>query len=153
MSSSCAGRYLMQHYHKRSREECFDADGWFHTGDLVRVDDDGFFYFLGRRGSMIKTAGANVSPAEVERAIVTVIGTGGARRGPPGFRARTDRRGGRRHPRRRKPSMSRRCETKLKAELSSFKIPRHILGVRAGDIPLMSSGKVDLRRLTELFDA
>ena len=64
-----AGRYLMQRYHKRSREECFDADGWFHTGDLVRVDDDGFFYFLGRRGSMIKTAGANVSPAEVERAI------------------------------------------------------------------------------------
>ncbi len=64
----------MQHYHKRSREECFDADGWFHTGDLVRVDDDGFFYFLGRRGSMIKTAGANVSPVEVERAIFAVSG-------------------------------------------------------------------------------
>ena len=41
----------------------------------------------------------------------------------------------------------------LKAELSSFKIPRLIVRVRAGDIPLMSSGKVDLRRLTELFDA
>ena len=39
----------------------------FRTGDLVRVDDDGFVYFLGRLGSMIKTAGANVSPGEVER--------------------------------------------------------------------------------------
>ena len=55
------GPYLMQRYYKRSREECFDADGWFHTGDLVRTDADGFHYFIGRRGSMIKTAGANVS--------------------------------------------------------------------------------------------
>ena len=59
----------MQRYYGRSREECFDADGWFHTGDLVRTDSDGLFYFLGRRGSMIKTAGANVSPAEVEKAL------------------------------------------------------------------------------------
>src|SRR5262249_44563145 len=63
------GPYVMQRYYKRSREECFDADGWFHTGDLVRTDADGFYYFLGRRGSMIKSAGANVSPAEVEMAI------------------------------------------------------------------------------------
>src|SRR5947209_9698524 len=32
------GPYVMQGYYKRSREECFDADGWFHTGDLVRAD-------------------------------------------------------------------------------------------------------------------
>ena len=68
------GPYVMQRYYKRSREECFDADGWFHTGDLVRTDADGFYYFIGRRGSMIKTAGANVSPAEVEKAIARVSG-------------------------------------------------------------------------------
>ena len=70
------GPFLMQRYYKRSREECFDTDGWFHTGDLVRTDDDGFVYFIGRRGAMIKTAGANVAPAEVEKAIAKV--TGGA---------------------------------------------------------------------------
>ena len=68
------GPYVMQRYYKRSREECFDADGWFHTGDLVRTDADGFVYFIGRRGAMIKTAGANVAPAEVERAIAKVTG-------------------------------------------------------------------------------
>ena len=70
------GPCLMQRYYKRSREECFDADGWFHTGDLVATDRDGFVYYIRRRGSMIKTAGANVSPAEVEQAIAKV--TGGA---------------------------------------------------------------------------
>ena len=68
------GPFLMQRYYKRSREECFDADGWFHTGDLVRTDVDGFVYFIGRRGAMIKTAGANVAPAEVEKAIAKVTG-------------------------------------------------------------------------------
>ena len=70
------GPCLMQGYYKRSREECFDADGWLHTGDLAATDNDGFVYYIGRRGSMIKTAGANVSPAEVEQAIAKV--TGGA---------------------------------------------------------------------------
>ena len=71
---SIRGPYVMQHYHKRSREECFDADGWFHTGDLVRTDADGFHYYIGRRGSMIKSAGANVAPAEVEKAIAKASG-------------------------------------------------------------------------------
>ncbi len=70
------GPCLMQRYYRRSREECFDADGWLHTGDLAATDSDGFVYYLGRRGSMIKTAGANVSPGEVEQAIAKV--TGGA---------------------------------------------------------------------------
>ena len=68
------GPCLMQRYYGRSREECFDADGWLHTGDLAASDNEGFIYYLGRRGSMIKTAGANVSPSEVEQAIAKVIG-------------------------------------------------------------------------------
>ncbi|MGB6206097.1 class I adenylate-forming enzyme family protein, partial [Mycobacterium sp.] len=68
------GPCLMQRYYKRSREECFDTDGWFHTGDLVATDCDGFFYYIRRQGAMIKTAGANVSPTEVEQAIAKVTG-------------------------------------------------------------------------------
>lgn len=61
------GPYVMQGYYKRSREECFDVDGWFHTGDLVRADDDGFLYFAGRLGGMIKTAAPMSLPSRWKR--------------------------------------------------------------------------------------
>ena len=60
------GPTLMEHHLKRTRTECFDADGFFPTGDIGSFDDEGFVYFGGRRTEMIRTAGANVSPAEIE---------------------------------------------------------------------------------------
>ena len=148
------GPYLMQCYYKRAREECFDADGWFHTGDLVRTDADGFVYFVGRLSAMIKTAGANVSAAEVEKAITKV--TGGApayvigipdgRRGqlvaavvvqPDGAAAFDDAALG----------------EQLKTELSAYKVPKRFITLPRADVPLLSSGKVDRRRLRKLFDA
>src|SRR3546814_15442680 len=48
--------------------------GWYRTGDLFHVDADGFHYFTGRHGDMIKTAGANVAPREVEAAIADATG-------------------------------------------------------------------------------
>jgi len=144
---------VMQRYYKRSREECFDADGWFHTGDLVRTDTDGFIYFIGRKGAMIKTAGANVAPAEVEGAIAKVTGgtvahvlglpdpergqlvaavialEAGAEFDEAAVRAR------------------------LAAELSAYKIPRRFATLPYSEMPLLSSGKVDLAALQKVFDA
>jgi acyl-CoA synthetase (AMP-forming)/AMP-acid ligase II len=60
------GPTLMEHYVKRTRAESFDADGFYHTGDLGSYDDDGYVYWGGRGTEMIKTGGANVSPAEIE---------------------------------------------------------------------------------------
>ncbi|BBZ17651.1 class I adenylate-forming enzyme family protein [Mycolicibacterium gadium] len=146
------GPFLMQRYYKLSREECFDADDWFHTGDLVRTDADGFVYFIGRRGAMIKTAGANVAPAEVEKAIAKVAGLAAHVVGLPdpergqvvaaivaldeGAEFDEDA-----------------LRERLKSELSSYKIPRRFAAMRAAEIPLMSSGKVDMPRLTKVFDA
>jgi acyl-CoA synthetase (AMP-forming)/AMP-acid ligase II len=147
------GPYVMQRYYKRSREECFDADGWFHTGDLVRTDADGFVYFIGRKGAMIKTAGANVAPAEVERAIAKVadgtvahvIGLPDPERGQLVAAvvaledgAEFDEAAVREH---------------LAAELSSYKIPKRFATVSSSDIPVLSSGKVDLVALQKAFDA
>lgn len=44
-------------------------DGWLNTGDIVRLDDDGFAYFMGRSKDMIKTGGENVAALEVENCL------------------------------------------------------------------------------------
>lgn len=44
-------------------------DGWFHTGDLVRADEEGYLYVVDRKKSMFISGGENVYPAEVERVI------------------------------------------------------------------------------------
>jgi len=46
-----------------------DGDGWYHTGDLGRMDDQGYLALEGRRTEMFKTGGENVFPREVEDAI------------------------------------------------------------------------------------
>jgi len=58
----------MQGFHRREREEVFEPDGWYRTGDAGHFDADGWFYFTGRLGEMIKTAGgANVTPRRYAR--------------------------------------------------------------------------------------
>ena len=42
---------------------------WFHTGDLLRQDADGYLYFVGRRKDMVRRRGENISAAEVEQVI------------------------------------------------------------------------------------
>jgi acyl-CoA synthetase (AMP-forming)/AMP-acid ligase II len=44
-------------------------NGWLHTGDLVRIDDDGNLFFVDRKKDMIKTGGYNVSSVDVERVL------------------------------------------------------------------------------------
>jgi fatty-acyl-CoA synthase len=63
------GPTLMTHYVGKTPAECFDADGFFHTGDIGHVDAAGNLVFEGRMTEMIKTGGANVSPAEIEVAL------------------------------------------------------------------------------------
>ncbi len=64
------GQTLMRGYHKVDPETTFDADGYFHTGDGGFVDDEGYLHWTGRMSDMIKTGGANVSPVEIEDALL-----------------------------------------------------------------------------------
>ncbi|TDC90232.1 class I adenylate-forming enzyme family protein [Actinomadura sp. 7K507] len=142
------GPALMRGYYGVERFDTFDDDGWFHTGDMARTDEAGHWYFLGRADDLIKTAGASVSPAEVQDAIRTatgldsyVFGLPDAERGqvvaavlvtgdgpPPALRE------------------------SLAPVLSPYKIPRVVRAVPVSRVPLRSSGKVDMNALAELFD-
>lgn len=53
---------------QRATDEAI-VGGWFHTGDLVRYDDEGYFYVAGRKKDMFISGGENVYPAEVERVL------------------------------------------------------------------------------------
>lgn len=63
------GPMVMLGYYKdeQATRDCFDTDGWFHTGDLGRTDEDGYYYICGRCKSVIVTRnGKNVYPEELE---------------------------------------------------------------------------------------
>jgi fatty-acyl-CoA synthase len=47
-----------------------DDEGWFHSGDLARRDEDGFFFVAGREKDMIISGGVNIYPAEIEAALL-----------------------------------------------------------------------------------
>jgi acyl-CoA synthetase (AMP-forming)/AMP-acid ligase II len=66
------GHALMRGLVGRTREEVFDPDGWYRTGDAASVDTDGHLYFAGRTDDMIKTSGANVAPVEVEEVLLSM---------------------------------------------------------------------------------
>jgi acyl-CoA synthetase (AMP-forming)/AMP-acid ligase II len=146
------GPFLMEGYYGRERHEVFDADGWYRTGDIVSVDGDGFFYFQGRRGDMIKTSGANVSPREVEAAIddltgltAHVIGLADESRGQivaAAVRVPADR-----------GLDVDELRDRLAKRLSSYKVPRRFLLLRDDAVPVLASGKLDRAALEALFDA
>jgi acyl-CoA synthetase (AMP-forming)/AMP-acid ligase II len=62
------GPNIMKGYYNepQATANAIDADGWFHSGDLVKIDDDGYVYVLDRKKELIKYSGFQVPPAELE---------------------------------------------------------------------------------------
>jgi long-subunit acyl-CoA synthetase (AMP-forming) len=63
------GPLVMAGYRNRPdlTAEAIDADGWLHTGDVARIDDDGFVWIVDRKKELIiNSAGKNMSPANIE---------------------------------------------------------------------------------------
>ena len=140
------GELMMEGYYGRPRGEVFGPDGWWRSGDLCRIDADGFFYIAGRLGEMIKTSGANVSPREVEAVLrlitgaseCLVLGLPDPARGEVVAAVVVG-------------TSFEEAEVKRAAakRLSNYKVPRRILPITAGELPVLSSGKVDLPPLRE----
>ncbi len=143
------GYSLMQGLYKLERDETFDADGYYHTGDAGRFDADGYLFFSGRLGEMIKTGGANVTPREVELVLESypevkvahVVGVPDPDRGENVAAAVVLEAGHRLD-----------AETlrgRVKTELSAYKVPRHLVFFASNALPLTDSGKLDKRTLRE----
>lgn len=144
------GPHILRGLCGRSREETFTVDGFYPTGDLGRLDGDGFLFYHGRSDDMFKVSGATVYPSEVEKALRSIDGVEAAfvlnvpdsGRDQVGAVVAGD---------------ALRVEAlreQTRTLLSPFKVPTvWLLVERADDIPRGPTGKVDKRRLRQLLAA
>ena len=66
------GPQVMKGYHNMPTETANTLrDGWLYTGDIARMDEDGYFYIVDRKKELIKPGGYQVWPREVEEVIMT----------------------------------------------------------------------------------
>jgi len=139
------GRHMMRGICRRRRDELFTPDGYYPTGDLGHLDDDGFLFYHGRSDDMFKVSGATVYPSEVERALRIIDGVHAA------FVTEVNGAVG-------AAVVSELTVERLRAEarkvLSAFKVPKVWLRVDSDEeIPRKATGKVDVRALRELLAA
>jgi acyl-CoA synthetase (AMP-forming)/AMP-acid ligase II len=147
------GGALMTGFYKVPRDEVFTADGFFPTNDLVRIDADGYAFFVGRTSDMIKTNSANVSRLEVEAALNAlpevelsiVAGLPDPELGELVAAAVVPTPGS-------DPSEAD-IKVALRETLSGFKVPRRIVFITHDDVPRTPTGKVRLFELAELVSA
>jgi acyl-CoA synthetase (AMP-forming)/AMP-acid ligase II len=147
------GGGLMSGFYKMSRKDVFTPDGFYATGDLARLDADGYIYFVGRRGDMIKTRAANVSRLEVEAAmrgvpgvdLPIVVGLPDPELGQRVVAAIVPAKGA-------SPD-DESIKTALRAVLSSYKIPREIVFITHDDVPRTTTGKIKLFELAGMVAA
>ena len=147
------GYSLMLGLHKRERSEVFTPDGWYRTGDGGYFDEDGHFYFTGRMGDLIKSAGMNITPRDVELvleampevALAFVTGIDAGERGQDVVAAVALRPG--------ETLDEDEARKRVKEEIASYKVPRHIaVFADQTELPWLDSGKIDRRRLTAILD-
>lgn len=139
----------MQSYLDATRNAEVLRDGWVHTGDVARIDDEGFLYIVDRKRDMIVTGGFNVFPRQVEDALAihpavaqsAVIGAPHDKWGESVVAIVEMRPGS--------VTSEQELIDHVKAELGSVSAPKSVVFV--DEIPLNPNGKVDKKRLREPY--
>ncbi|MBI1845343.1 MAG: acyl--CoA ligase, partial [Candidatus Rokubacteria bacterium] len=127
----------------------FDTDGYFITGDLGLVRDDGRVCFRGRLKEMIKTGGINVAPLEVEGVLLThphvkqahVVGVPDRDRGEQVVAAVELREGA--------TATAEALVAFCRGSLASYKVPARVVFRKAEELPRTPTGKVHKPRLRD----
>ncbi len=143
------GPQVFDGYHKTNNRKYFDEDEWFNTGDFGRIDKGGNLFIESRRTDLIVTGGENVSPFEVEEALLSlngvkeaaVIGLPDEEWGQIVAAAMVTEQY--------EQMPLDEIKKKLKTTLTSYKIPKKIVYVNA--LPRTASGKVKKKELNKLF--
>ena len=144
------GPIVMQAYYgnEKATRETIEPDGWLHSGDLAKMDEEGYVWIVDRKKDLILTAGFNIYPAELERVIamhpaVALVAVGSQPDEVKGEIAKAyivlkpDTEGD-------KDSILALC----REHLAAYKVPRRIQFV--ADLPKTSTGKVMRRELKTL---
>ena len=149
----CVRTYaLMLGYYKKPDEtsRAVDANGWFHTGDLGTIRDDGQVRFIGRIKELLKVGGENVDPVEVEALMlghpavreVQIVGVPDERLSEVACACVILKE--------EQEATADELNDYCRGKLASFKTPRHVLFVR--EYPMTPSGKVQKFKLRELAE-
>lgn len=138
-------------YHDKPEETkaAFDADGWLHTGDLGKFDEDGYLHLVGRLKETYRCGGEQVMPTEIEDLLVThpgvlqahVVPVPDARMGEAGAAYVVLREGHDIAP----DELTQMCKDRL----ARFKVPKYMLPIRAEDLPVTPSGRARKFLLSE----
>jgi fatty-acyl-CoA synthase len=126
-----------------------DADGWFHTGDLARYDNEHYFFIVDRKKDMFISGGENVYPAEIEAAIYqhpavqlcAVVGLPDPQWGEIGLACVVLKAG--------RTVTADDLLAHLQSRLARYKIPRRIEFV--DNLPLSGAGKILKRELRQRY--
>jgi long-chain acyl-CoA synthetase len=145
-----AGPLVMIGYfgNEDATREAIEPDGWLHSGDLAKMDDDGYIFMVDRKKDMILTAGYNIYPAEIERVIashpaVAMVGVGAKPDADKGEIAKAYvvlKPDGQATP----DDIVKHCRD----HLAAYKVPREVQIVP--DLPTTSTGKILRRELHTL---
>ena len=137
----------------RDRAEVFEPGGWYRTGDSGRLDAHGHLYFEGRMGAVIKAAGTNVAPREVELAIEQLPGVMHAFVvGVPSDDGRGEAVAAAVVAKRDAALSAEDLRAGLRTELAAYKVPRHVaVFADQAELPWLESGKIDLQALRRLL--
>jgi len=142
------GPFMMEGYYGKARSETFTADGWWKSSDAVAIDKQGNVFLKGRLGSMIKSNFANVAPREVEAVMEELTGRHAIVLGIPDT-GLSEAVIGVLFTEQGNEVDEATLQGQLRERLSSYKVPRRIIEYRQSDMPVLSSGKVDMPRLKQ----
>jgi len=145
------GQILMSGIYKQERHQVFSPDGWYPTGDRGWFDDAGHLHFTGRTSALIKTAGSNVSPAEVESVLDAMPGVLHSFVVALPHPVRGEVVGAAVVPAHDAQLSTDAVAGHARANLSGFKVPTVIAILAESELPMLPTGKLDRQGLVKLL--